>query len=174
VGDVAADGGWRHEHGVAWRTGGHEPVEVGEGARPDTDLGEAGAEDPAGQVGSDDLDLLDGLEAHLVLLARVAERRPGSEAGAECRLGPRVHDVGRRVEVEALVLVDGPVAGDQRRQVVIDLVDRAAGLCGQDRRLALSCGFAQPGACRCRHPLILAGVPVGCNPIPAPGSGSQT
>ena len=76
VGDVAADGGRRHDHGVARRAGGHEGVEIGHRTRCHADLGEAGAEHLGAELGGDDLDLLDGLQAHLVLVARIAQRRP--------------------------------------------------------------------------------------------------
>jgi hypothetical protein len=85
---------------------GEEGVQVGNGPRGDPDLGVARPEDLRREFGRDDLDLLDGLQAGLVFVARIAERWPRSQAGAQQGLGARVHDVGRRVEVDALDVVD--------------------------------------------------------------------
>src|SRR3546814_4544200 len=93
---------------------------------------------------SDLLDLLDGLEAHLVLVAGIAERGPRAKTCRKHRFGTRVHHVGRRVEVEALALMDGAVA---LHQVVDALgnVPRRQG-CGPLREF-LDVGFAN-----FRHP----------------------
>ena len=58
---------------------------VRDGAGADADLGECAAEDAAGEVGGDDLDLLDGLQAHLAARVhsareRILEERTGGEA----------------------------------------------------------------------------------------------
>jgi hypothetical protein len=82
VGDVAADLGRRRDDRVAGPGAGHEDVEIGHGAGGHADLGEAGAEDPGGELGGDDLDLLDGLEPHLVLVAGPAERGTRAEPAA--------------------------------------------------------------------------------------------
>jgi hypothetical protein len=87
-------------------------VEVGHRARRNPHLGEERAEDLGGQLGSDDLDLLDGLETHLVLGSGVTQRRTGTESGPERRCRGRVHRVGRRVEVDALG-IDAFVPRDQ-------------------------------------------------------------
>jgi hypothetical protein len=71
---MAADGGGRRDDGVAGFAGRHEGVEVRHGARGHADLGKAGVEDLGRQFGGDDLDLLDGLQPHLVLVAGIAER----------------------------------------------------------------------------------------------------
>ena len=102
VRDVAADRRRRNDDRVAGSTRRHERIQVGKGTGPDTDLGEPGAEHAAGEVGRDHFDLLDRFEAHLVLLSGVAERRPRAEPGGQRRFCPRVHHVGRRVEVDAL------------------------------------------------------------------------
>ena len=84
-------------------------------------LGIARAEYLGGELRRDDLDLLDRLEAHLVFVAGIAERGARTEAGGERRLGLRVHHIGRGIEVDAVLLMDTAVLGDQLRDCGLDL-----------------------------------------------------
>ena len=131
MGDVAADAGWRDDDAVAGLCRRHEGVHVGDRARRNADFGIACAEDLGGELRGDDLDLLDALQAHLVLVARIAERGARAETRGERRLGLGVHDVGGRVEVDAVGLVDGPVesngAVDCHRNGIACLASDAGG-----------------------------------------------
>ena len=117
VRDVAADVRRRRDQGVARLAGGHEHVEVAQGAGGHAYLGVAGAEHLGRQLGRHDLDLLDGLQAHLVLVARVAERGARAQAARQQRLGGRVHHVAGGIEVDALAVVDAPVVLHQPVQL---------------------------------------------------------
>lgn len=112
--DMAADGGRRHDHAVARPRRGDEGIEIGDGAGRHADLGIAGAEHLGGELGRDDLDALDALQPHLVFVAGIAERRARAEARGKRRLGSGVHHVGRRIEVDAIGLMDAPVERDAR------------------------------------------------------------
>ena len=127
MGDVAADAGRRDDDPVAGLGRKHEGVEVRDRSRRHADLRVPRAEDLGRELGRDHLDLLDPLEPHLVLGARVAERWARAEAGGQGRLGPRVHHIGGRVEVDAVGLVDRLVQRDAA-------VDRGGDFLGVLRR----------------------------------------
>ena len=103
----------------------------------DTDLGEPGVEHTTRKIGGDDFDLLDRLETHLVLGACVAERWSRAEPCRERSLGPRIHDIRRRVEVDALDLVDLAIPFDQRLDEGRRFVACQSGNRVADRRLPL-------------------------------------
>jgi len=74
VGDMAADAGGRRDDAVAGPGQRHEAVEVGQRAGGHAHLGVLRVEDLSSEFGADHLDALDRLQAHLVLVAGVAER----------------------------------------------------------------------------------------------------
>jgi hypothetical protein len=113
MGHVAADARRRGDNAVARLSSGHEGVEIGNGAGRNPDFRVARAEDFGGEFGGDHFDTFDAFEAHLILAAWISERRPGPEAGGESPLSPRIHDVRRRIEVDAVVLVDRAVERDR-------------------------------------------------------------
>ena len=131
VGDVPTDAGGRHDDGIPGRRRGHEGVEVGDSAGRHPHLGERGTKDLADEVGGQDLDLLDRLQARLVLGAGIAERRAAAEPPRHHRLGRGVHRVGGRIEVDGLVVVDVAVALDEGVEAAGDAVDlQAVGVSG--------------------------------------------
>ena len=146
VGDVTTDRRRRNDDRVPRPAGGHEGVEVGERAGAHTNFGETRSEHAARQIGGDDLDLLDRFEAHLVLGAGVAERWARAEPRRQRRLGSRVHHVGRRVEVDALDLMDLAIALDQRFDSVGDGVAGQPCNGGPDRVFTLLRADWQPPA----------------------------
>lgn len=120
MGDVSGDGGgWRDDR-ITGPGAGHERIQVRHRTRPDPDLDEGGGEHLGCQLGGDDLDLLDRVETGLVLVAGMTERGSRTQTGRQQRLGTRVHHVRRRVEVQALVIVDASVGGDQFVQAPVD------------------------------------------------------
>ncbi len=68
--DMPADRRRRCDDDVAWLRHRHEGVEIGEGTGANANLGMAGTEQLGRELGRDHLDPLDGLEPHLVLVAR--------------------------------------------------------------------------------------------------------
>ena len=112
---VAADLRRRNDDPIARRARRHERVEIGHRAGLHANLGEARAEYFRGQLGRDDLDLLDRLQPHLVLVAGIAERNPRAEAAGEQRLGLRVHDVGGGIQVDAERFVNLAILAHQTR-----------------------------------------------------------
>ena len=122
VGDMTADGRIRHDDAVARPRGRHEGVEVGERPRTDADFHEPGLEHLRGECGGQDFDLFDRLQPHLVFVAGIAERRPGTEPARQHRLGSGVHDVGGGIEIDALPLVNFPVLGDQLPDPPVDRI----------------------------------------------------
>ena len=121
MGDMPADAGRRRDDRIARLAGGHEAVKVGDGPRRHADLGVSRVENLGTELRGDDLDFLDGLEPHLVLVARIAQRGARADARGQQRLGAGVHDVRRRVEVEAQALVDFAVFRGEALQPRKDL-----------------------------------------------------
>ena len=80
-----------------------------------------------------DLDLLDRLQSGLVLVAGVAQGRPGAQVRREHRLGPGVHHVRRRVQVDALHVVDPVVVLHQALDLGEDVRCGPAGQRRHDR-----------------------------------------
>ena len=109
VGDMATDRRRRDNDAVAWPGRDHEGVEVGDRSGWHADLGIFRAEDLRREFRSDDLDPLDTFQAHFIFVAGIAKRRARSQAGGQRCLGLRIHDIGRRVEVDAVGFVDRAV-----------------------------------------------------------------
>ena len=152
VGDVPADLGWGNDDRVARSAGRHEGVQVGDRAGGDPKFDMFDVEDSPHEVVGEQLDLLDGLEAGLVFLSGESERWSSAETGGEQRLGPRVHDVAGRVEVETFPLVDAPVVLDEFVESRGDPVEvaRGAQIMGGHESILSSvagrCPDADPGA----------------------------
>ena len=89
-------------------------------------------------------------DLHLVLVARVAERRAGGEASGQQRLGPRVHHVRRGVEVDALEVVGLAVAVDEVMEALIDRCEVGHVEGFEDLGLAYGRCGRQPGTVRRR------------------------
>ncbi|MCY1533427.1 hypothetical protein D9M68_687520 [compost metagenome] len=142
---MAADGGRRRDDRVAGLAGRHEHVEVRQRARAHAHLGEARAEHLGRQLGGDDLDALDGFQPHLVLVARVAQRRARTQPARQQRLGGGVHHVGGGVEVQPVDIVDAVAVGHE----AFDLGGHArriarGGVGGNGERVVLA-GGGNPG-----------------------------
>ena len=122
MGDMSADFSRRHDDRVTRPGRGHEGVEIGKSARSDTDFRKVRLENLGGQFGGDDLDLFDRLQAHFVFVTGITKGGPGAQALRKRGLGFRVHDIGRRVEVDAVMLVNHPVFRHQGVNVVRNAV----------------------------------------------------
>ena len=159
VRDVAADGRRRRNDRVAGPAGRHEHIEVRQRTGAHAHFGELRAEHLGGQLGRDDLDALDGLQPHLVLVPRVAERCPRSQAARQQRLGGRVHHVGGGVEVQALAVVDAVVIVGEPFDLGGDAQRIARSGIGGDREHMVFAGGGNPGAALegGRHAADLAG-----------------
>ena len=146
VGHVPANRSrWRHD-GVARLGQRHEGIEVGQGARAHAHLGITRIKQLGGQLGGQHLDGFDRFQPRFVLVARVAQGRPGTQAAGQHRLCLGIHHVGGRVEVETLTFVDVAVLVDQRMELAVQVV--AAGFVHRSGEL-LHVGFASgrdPGA----------------------------
>ena len=108
--DMAADAAGRRYDAVAGFRQRHKAVEVGQGPRTDPDFGVSGVKDFCGQFGGDDLDFLNRLQPHFILVAGVTKGRARPEATRKGGFGAGVHHVGRGVEVEAVPVVDFLIA----------------------------------------------------------------
>jgi len=146
VRDVAADAGRRHDDGVAGLAGRHEHVEIRQRARAHAHLGELRTEHLGRQLGRDHLDALDGLQPHLVLVARIAQRRTRAQSARQQRLGRRVHHVGGGVEVQAVDVVDAMAVGHQPFDLGGDACGISRGCIGGDGEHVVLAGGGNPGA----------------------------
>ena len=61
----------------------------------------------------DDFDLLNGLQTRLMFGARISQRRSCSEARGQERLRRWIHDVRRRIEIDAFLVVNPPIRRDK-------------------------------------------------------------
>ena len=136
---MPADAGRWHNNRIAGPAGRHEPEKVGDGARGHPDLRKSSIEHFRTKRCADHFNFLYGFQPHFVFVTGIPQRRSRSDARSQKRLCPRVHDIGRGVEVETLLFVDPPVIGSQR----VDTVEKYLGaLCRAVRRNALHEGFA--------------------------------
>ncbi len=114
---MPADLSRRNDDAVTRCAGSHEGDKVRHRAGVHSDLCELSGKCFRGKLGGDDLDLLDRLETHLILVARISQGDPRPEAARQQHFGLRVHDVGCRVQVDTAVLVNLTIFTNQ----VVDL-----------------------------------------------------
>ena len=154
VGDVTTDGRRGRDDAVAGPAGRHEGVEVAKCPRPHPDLRVPGTENPGREAGCEHLDLLDSLQPGLVLVSWVTQRGARTQASGQQRLGPGVHDVRGRVEVEAGDVVDEVVLGGQPLDLGLERVSGHGRPGGGDLPDSSGDRGGEPGAISDCHPRV--------------------
>ena len=157
VGDMTGDPGWRNNDRIARLTGRHECIEVGQCARRNPDFRTIGPENTCGKFSGDHLDFFNCLQSHFIFSTRIAKR--GSLAKPHCQhgCGFGVHDIGGRVEVEALALMNFTVAHDQGIYLICILCGRAGHRCSSDFLNAIFAKGGNPSAaCQIGHEIALS------------------
>lgn len=91
----------RHADCLAGTSRCQEGAKVGDRARRGADLDAGCSKCLSGEIGRNDLDLLDGLQAHFAFDGRVAEPGMGAESLCKHCLSGRIHYVACRIEGES-------------------------------------------------------------------------
>lgn len=123
--DMAADPGRRGDDRIARLADRHEAVEIGDGARGHANLGLFRVENFGAKLGADHLDLFDGLEPHLVFVARIAER------------GARADPLGRSASARGFITLVAGLRLKHSRSWISRFSDASASI-----RAAVSAGKA--------------------------------